>query len=276
MASITGYGDTLILGIYHEGEIGIYSNSLTLARLVQIGISASSFIFLPVASKFLRQDDPNSIRVTYATVTKWMILVSLPLFALFFFLPGESLGFVYGPTYESVVLPLQIVVVGAFITTLLGPSTTAQVVYGQTRLLAYNAVAAGALDFGLSFALIPAYGYVGSAIAWSSANVAFFLLSLGELIFLSDVHPFRRHFILPVVATAVPIGVIFALIHGKIAGLLLVPIGLGIAVLFVVLVLVTRSIDDGDRLLLEAIERMAGRPFPLLRRLGRIALRPSR
>ncbi|HXY46972.1 MAG TPA: flippase [Thermoplasmata archaeon] len=273
MTSITGYGDTLILGIYHESEIGVYSNSLTLARLVQIGISASSFIFLPVASKFLRQDDPRSIRITYATVTKWMTLVSLPLFALFFFLPGESLGFVYGPSYASVVLPLQIVVVGAFFTTLLGPSTTAQVVYGQTRLLAYNAVAAGALDFALSFALIPTYGYVGSAIAWASANVAFFLLSLGELILLSEVHPFRRHFVIPVVVTTIPIGALFALVHWNVSGLLLVPLGLGIAVLFVVLVLVTRSIDDGDRLLLEAIERMAGRPLPLLRRLGRLALR---
>lgn len=273
MTSITGSGDTLILGIYHESEIGTYSNSLTLARLIQIGISAASFIFLPVASKFLRQDDSNSIRITYATVTKWMILFSLPLFVLFFFLPSASLGFVYGPSYSSVILPLQIAVAGAFITTLLGPSTTAQVVYGQTRLLAYNAVIAGALDLALSFALIPTYGYVGAAIAWSTANVAFFVLSLGELILLSEVHPFRRHFLLPLVATAIPVGLLLAFAPASLSGLILVPVGLGIALLFVVLVLVTRSIDDGDRLLLDAIERLVGRPLPWLRRLGRLALR---
>ncbi len=273
MTSITGYGDTLVLGIYHESEIGAYSNALTLARLIQVGISASSFIFLPVAAKFLRQDDARSIRVTYATVTKWMILVSLPLFALFFFLPGASLAFVYGPSYATVVLPLQIVVVGAFLTTMLGPSTTAQVAYGQTRLLAYNAVAAGVTDLALSFALVPAYGYVGAAVAWATANVAFFGMSLGELYYLSDLHPFQRDFLVPLVATAIPVGIALALVPYRLNGVLLVLIGLGIAALFVLLVLATRSVDDGDRLLLEAIERIVGRPLPWLRRLGRYAMR---
>jgi O-antigen/teichoic acid export membrane protein len=276
LTSVTGYGDTLILGIYHESEIGPYANALTLARLLQIGITAAAFIFLPVASRFLRQEDSSSIRITYATVTKWMILISLPLFALFLFLPVESLGFVYNyaPAYASLVaFPLQIVVTGAFVTTLLGPSTTAQIVFGQTRLLAYNAVVAGATDLALSFALIPAYGDIGAAIAWSSANVAFFGLSLGELYYLSDVHPFRRHFVVPVVATAIPVGILLAVLPWHVSNLFLVPVGLAVALLFVLLVLFTRSIDDGDRLLLDAIERLAGRPLPFLRRLGRLALR---
>jgi O-antigen/teichoic acid export membrane protein len=273
MASITGSGDTLVLGIYHESQVGTYSASLTLARLVQIGIGAAAYIFLPVASKFLRQDDPRSIQVTYATVTKWMILVSLPLFLLFFFLPSSSLGFVYGSGYTLVVVPLQITVAGAFITTLLGPATTTQVVYGQTRLLAYNAIVAGATDLGLSFALIPTYGYSGAATAWAAANVMFGVLSLSELVLLSEVHPFRRHFVVPLVATAVPVGAVLGVARLNLPYLELIGLGLGVAALFVLLVLATRSVDDGDRLLLEAVERLVGRPLPLVRRLGRFALR---
>lgn len=272
MASVTASGDTLILGIYHEGEVGTYSASLTLARLLPIGIGAASFIFLPVASKFLRQDDTSSIRITYATVTKWMILVSLPLFLLFFFLPSSSLGFVYGPGYTLYVVPLQITTAGAFVTTLLGPATTTQVVFGQTRLLAYNAVVAGATDLGLSFALIPAYGFDGAATAWAAANILFVVLSLSELVLLSRVHPFRRHFMVPLLITALPVGVALALLRLSLPSLELIALGLGIAVLFVFLVLATRSVDDGDRLLLEALERLVGRPLPWLRRLGRFAL----
>lgn len=275
MGSVSGSGDTLLLGIYHEGFVGSYSASLTLSRLLQIGISAAAFIFLPVASKFLRQDDSRSIRVTYATVTKWMILVSLPLFLLFFFLPSSSLAFVYGTKYTLAqsVVPLQITVVGAFVTTLLGPATTTQVVYGQTRLLAYNAITAGVVDLGLSLALIPSYGYVGAATAWASAAVTYSGLSLAELVLLSDVHPFRRHFVIPLLATAVPVGVVLGVLRLNLPYLELIALGLAVAVLFIILVLATRSIDDGDRLLLEAIERLVGRPLPLLRRLGRLALR---
>ncbi|MGA8710517.1 MAG: oligosaccharide flippase family protein [Thermoplasmata archaeon] len=274
MGLLLGTGDTLVLGVFHSGEVGTYTASLTLARLLPVGISAAAFIFLPVASRFVRTGDTSSIAITYATVTKWMILISLPLFLLFFFLPSSSLGFVYGSDYTTVVLPLQITVAGAFATTLLGPAPTAQVAFGQTRLLASNAIIAGVVDVAVAIALVPNYGYVGAAIAWSAANAAYSLLSLVELGYLTGVHPFRRDFVVPVVATAVPVGVVLLILHPSLPWWALPVLGLAAAALFVGLVLVTRSVDDGDRLLLEVVERMMGRPLPFLRRIGRYALRP--
>ena len=95
MGTVTGSGDTLVLGLFHPEEIVTYTASLTLARLHQIGIGAQGFIFLPVATKFLRNDDTASILLTYATTTKWMILFSLPLFLLFFFLLCVFIVLVY-------------------------------------------------------------------------------------------------------------------------------------------------------------------------------------
>jgi len=272
MATVTGSGDTLILGVYHASEVGTYAASLTLARLLQIGIGALGYIFLPVAAKFLRQNDGRSVVLTYTTVTKWMILISLPLFLLFFFLPSASLDFVYGSSYSLVIVPLQIAVLGAFATTLVGPSNTAQVAYGQTRLLMYNAVVSGVTDVLVSLWLVPSLGYAGAAVAWACANALYAALSLAQLSLLSGVHPFRRHFVVPVLATGLPVGVLLAVFHPRIPLLALPALGLGIAGLFVVLVLVTHSIDDGDRLLLEAVERILGRPLPFLRRLGRYGL----
>jgi len=272
MVIITGTGDTLILGVFHPDEVGTYTASLTLARLLQVGISAASYIFLPVASRFVRNGDTASIGITYATVTKWMILISLPLFLLFFFLPSASLAFVYTTKYSNVVLPLQITVAGAFATTLLGPAPTAQVAFGQTRLLASNAIVAGTVDVVVAVALVPTYGYVGAAIAWGVANASYSVLSLVQLGYLKGVHPFRRHFVAPVVATAVPVGLALWLLHPTIPWWSLPGLGLAIAALFVGLVLLTRSVDDGDRLLLEVVERLVGRPLPLFRRIGRFSL----
>ncbi|HYA54335.1 MAG TPA: polysaccharide biosynthesis C-terminal domain-containing protein [Thermoplasmata archaeon] len=273
MASITGSGDTLVLGIFHPGEVGIYTASLTLSRLLPIGIGAAAYIFLPVASRFVRHGDTASIGVTYATVTKWMILVSLPLFLLFFLLPTASLAFVYGPGYTTQVGPLQITVAGAFLTTLLGPANTAQVAFGQTRLLATNAIVSGVVDVAIAFALVPTFGYVGAAIAWCVANATYSVLCLVEVGSLTGVHPFHWHFLTPFLATAIPVGVALWLLHPHLAWWALPAIGLGIALWFVVAVLVTRSVDDGDRLLLEAVERLVGRPLPFFRRIGRYALR---
>jgi O-antigen/teichoic acid export membrane protein len=276
LGSITTYGDTLILGVFHEGEVGLYSASLTLARLLPIGVTAAAYIFLPVASKFLRRGDTSGIAIIYSTVTKWMVLFSLPLFLLFEFLPSASLVFVYNANYAAVIVPLQITVFGAFAFTLLGPANTAQIVFGNTRLLAINSVVAGVLDLGLSLALVPAYGYTGAAVAWAVANILYGSLSLAEVAAMSGVHPFRRHYIVPVVATALPVGAALELLHPNVHGFALVGLGLAIAGAFVLVVLATRSIDDGDRLLLDAVERLLGRPLPLARRLGRYALRRKR
>jgi O-antigen/teichoic acid export membrane protein len=275
MGTLAGTGDTLVLGIYHPSEVGTYSASLTLARLLQVGIGAASYIFLPVAARFLRQKDTASIQVTYVTVTKWMILFSLPLLLLFLFVPGRSLDFVYGPTYAVIVLPLQITVLGAFLTTAFGPAGNAQVAFGQTRLLAYNAVVAAAVDVGLAFALTPAQGLTGAAIAWAASSVVYTALSLIELAALTGVHPFRPHFVLPLFVTAVPVAVVLALAPVSYPLWSLPLVAVGIAGLFVLVVLATRSVDDGDQLLLGAVEGLLGRPLPLVRRIGRLGLPKS-
>jgi len=276
MSTLFGSGDTLVLGAYFPAQVGTYGASLTLARLLQVGVGAAAYIFLPVAARLLRGRDTGAINLTYVTVTKWMILFSLPLFLLFVFLPGRALDFVYTAKYAVIVLPLQITVTGAFLTTAFGPASNAQVAFAQTRLLAYNAIAAAAVDLGLAFALVPTYGMTGAAVAWAVANVTYTGLSLAELAYLTGVHPFRPHFVVPLVVTSVPVAAFLYFAPFAFPNWSLPVIGLAIAALVVLAVLLTRSVDEGDRLLLGAVEGLVGRPLPFLRRIGRIGVPPSR
>jgi O-antigen/teichoic acid export membrane protein len=275
MASVVGSGDTLVLGAVHYAQVGAYSASLTLARLVQVGVSAASYVFLPVASGFIARGDRRAVGLTYVTVTKWLLVLSVPLFVVFVFLPSASLDFVYGPSYATVVRPLQIVVAGAFVGALLGPGAMAQVAVGQARLLAVNATVAGVADVALALALVPAYGEVGAAVAWASANVLYASLCLAELALAEGYHPFRRHVLVPLGVTCGPVSVLLFLWHPRVPILLLPPLALGLAALFAVSIVATGSVDDGDRLLLGAVERMLGRPLPFVRRWA-ARLRPAR
>jgi O-antigen/teichoic acid export membrane protein len=266
---VTGNADLLILSAYHYSSVGGYSATLTLARLLQIGMGSLSYIFLPVATRFVREDDLEGVRLTYATATKWVALTALPLFFLFFFFSAGSLAFVYGaPGTLYPTLPLQILVAGAMVSTLVGPAGAVQVSFGQTRLLVYNAAVSASVDVALAFLLVPTYGAVGAAVAWAAANALNPLLSILELAVLAGVHPFRRHFLLPVAVTAVPVAAIFFLVPVSPTGLYLPLTGLGIAGFFVLVVLLTGSVDHGDGLALEVVERMLGRRLQLLRRIG--------
>ena len=266
---ISGNIDTLVLGVVSRTSVGYYSADLSLARLLQVGIGSLSYIILPVTARFVRLGDTASVKTTYSTATKWTMLTSLPLFLLFFFDPTGSLTFVYGAGAGADATALQILLLGSFASTLVGPSNACQVSFGQTRLLLYNTIASASLDIVLSALLIPTWGVTGAAVAWSISVASYPILSLIELAGLEGVHPFQRHYWVPLVATAVPVGLLLLLLPWHLPYWALPVLVVGVAGLFVFAVLVTGSLDGGDRLLLEAIERLFGRRLEFLRSLGR-------
>lgn len=274
LTSVSGSADTLILGFIHRSQVGYYTATLSLARLLGLGLSSLGYIFLPVAARFLGNRDSSSLKLTYATATKWTLVVSLPLFLVFFFFPGESLGFVYGSRYASAVLPLRIVVLGSFVSSLFGPASAAQIALGRTQMVLLNTLLAATADVVLGFVLVPAHGAAGAAIAWAVSSILFPLLSTVELALLEGLHPFERHYLLPLAVTGVPIGLVFGLSTFQPTPVWLVAFAVGISALFFLVVLGTRSIDRGDRLLLEAVERFLGRRLPTVRRMGRWILGP--
>ena len=153
------------------------------------------------------------------------------------------------------------------------PGGSAQISYGQTRLLLMNNAISGVLDVILSLALIPGMGLTGAAIAWASATAVNAVLSMVELAIVSGLHPGRAHYLVPLVATTVPIGVALWLVPIAFPFWALPLLVVGIALAFFFVVLVTGSIDGGDRLVLEVVERMVGRKIGILRRFGAWGLR---
>jgi O-antigen/teichoic acid export membrane protein len=276
MTSLANSGDTLVLGFFHPADVGTYVASLTLARLVLIGINSAAYILLPVAAGTLRVSGRGSVRLIYATVTKWLTTFSLPLALLFLVLPSRSLDFVYGASYATVVRPLEVTVLGAFAATLIGPSSTVLVALGRTRSLVLNAATCGVLDVALSVALVPSQGYLGAAIAWAVANLLFDILCLAQVARVDLIHPFQRAFLLPLAITSLPLGAVLYVAGPHLPVWSLPPIGIGVALAFVLVVVGTRSYGDGDRLLLESVEGLLGRPLPWVRRLVGRSTPPAR
>ena len=268
LSYFTGYADTLVLGYFDGDDVGLYTNQLTLARLLQVGLGSLGYIFLPVAARFIRERASGALRVVYATATKWTVISSLPLFLLFFFLPISSMRFVFGPVYATGALSLQVLVLGAFIGGVVGPAMQTQVSFGQTRLLMYNTLVSAVVNIGLSFILVPAVGLLGAAIAWSASNALFAVISATEISWLERVHPVASSYLVPFVLTLVPLGALFSLLHRAPWDWTLPLLVAGAAGWYVGAILLTRRLGPGDALLLESVEGVLGVSLPRLRRIG--------
>ncbi len=267
--SLMAYADTLFLGFFrNETLVGFYSAGITLGRIVSFSVSALSFIFLPVASQLYAAKRHRDLERTYSTATKWALVTSVPLLVIFTLYPGQSLALTFGEPYRVASTVLEIRAIGIFITSLFGPEGAALVAFGRTRLLAMNSTISVSANIVASLTLIPAYGMDGGAIASVIGAITFSSLSLVQVAYYYKLHPFNRMYIKSLIASLAGSFIILIPL-GLNPSLLDLPfIFLGLALFSAVCILVTKSVDRTDVLLLEVAEGIIGRRLSRMRRLG--------
>ena len=278
--SAVGTVDTIVLGaIAGDAPAGAYSSVLPLARLGSLAVAALAFIMLPVAARLHREGDMAELARSYATITKWILLVSLPFFLTFFLFPAQSLTFVYrqgflsAPGYGSAPVLLQITCLGGFASSLLGPGASVLVGLGKLRLLVIDTFVSAGVDLGVSAALVPIWGSLGAAVAFAAATALLPALCVAQTYLLARVHPFTRAVMRPLLAVLVPTVALWVVLTGPLQWRP-TPIDL-IGVFFVIFfgyllaIPLTRSIEAGDHHLLGVVEGYLGRRLGIVRRVGR-------
>jgi len=264
---VTAYIDTLILGAFRpEVQVGVYSAVMTLARLILVVSAAVTYIFLPVAARLQGQGDMATLKEMFVTTTRWIMIFTVPIFFILALLPTDSISTVFGPGYTGGASALVLITAGALVSVVFGPVNAALAGLGSTRpLLVSTGISAGA-NVALSFLLIPTYGLMGAAVAWTVARVLYPATAAAAFYLSHGIHPFHRTLLRPLLLSLAVGALLFF-------GILFIPhpawvvfplyfVGLFICVGAVFL---TRSVEAGDLVACRIVERIAGRPLPRLR-----------
>jgi O-antigen/teichoic acid export membrane protein len=264
---ITAYADTLILGIFWSAqEVGYYSTAMTLARILLFGTTALAFIFLPITAGLIADGDPEAVRTTYVTSTRWVLVVTIPFFLLFAFAPKASMEFVWGHRYIPGAVPLQILVFSSFLASMVGPVQSCLAGVGKAKVLVWTSAVSAATNIALSLLLIPKYGVVGAAIAWGVARAMLPLLGLSVLYEFHKISPFRRVLLLPLAVTlAIGGPVVYFSTYFDHSVYLVVPLFFFGGALYIACILLTRTLTRDDLVVLGSVERILGRSLPGLR-----------
>ena len=265
---VTLYIDTLILGHYRpESQVGIYSAVMLLARLVLVGSASMTYIFLPVTARLVGEKDYATIRSSFVTTSRWVLLLTLPMFFDFVFLPNDSIQLVFGRAYLSGDLALVLIATAALVSVAFGPVNVTLAGMAMTRpLLLATAISAGT-NVVLSFALTPTYGLMGAAIAWSVARVLYPATGAAALYSDHRITPLRPTLVRPLLVTlavGIPTFVVIGFVPHP--DWVVIPLFFFAAGLFLASILVTRSVEEGDMIVCRILERMIGRPLPKLQR----------
>ena len=248
----------LALGYFQNPEsVGSFRIAHALSSYVGLFLGSAGFLYVPIISYFCAQNKLNEIKEVYVTITKWIFLISFPLFLVIFMFPSEIITLIYTSKYTDASFTLQILGSVFIIHAFLGPNMNTLIALGNTKLLSYVYVIETIISVIFAIALIPIYGLTGAAIT------VFFAISIvniiTSIILYKDykIHPFKKHYVLPTIITLIISLLIYQLYIIFLpqiiwAPLLFFPLFIG---LYFFIFYISRSITKIDKAMMRAIYR---------------------
>lgn len=161
--------DSIVLGGFLYEAMGAYSNISFLAKAVLMANSALYFVIVPVFANLLHPDHKHRLAYEYKKRTHHLALVVTPPALFLFAYAHELLALIFSIKDPDMGYALQILVIGYWGATLLGPILALTLAEGKTVEILISTVAFILLNIIFSLLLAPAYGVVGVAIAASGS-----------------------------------------------------------------------------------------------------------
>ena len=164
--------DTVILGIYLESsQVGVYSVAtrlVVLASLVQTAINSA--LGPRIADLYQRGERPAMERA-YRAAANWTVRLALPAFALLVIFPEELLS-LFGRGFRAAGAVTALLALGKLVDAATGPCALMLNMSGRPLLNTANNLVVLALNIGLNVLLVPEYGLIGAAAAWTVSLAA--------------------------------------------------------------------------------------------------------
>lgn len=175
ISSLTATGliwvDTLMLGFYGNGEIGVYNVATRLVTVAIFVLPPINAAFGPYLAHLHHQGRAAEVRRIYGAATGWVVRLSLPAFVLLLVFPDGLLR-LFGSDFATGAVVTVILALGQLVNAITGPCGTVLNMSGRVGLNMADNLTALVLNIGLNLWLIPAYGIIGAAVAWAVSLAA--------------------------------------------------------------------------------------------------------
>jgi O-antigen/teichoic acid export membrane protein len=199
--------DTLMLGHFKTSEtVGIYNVAMKTAMLTSIVLVSFNSIFAPIISDLYNRKEKEKFRSLFATVTKWIYCISLPVFLLIVLLAKEIMA-VFGGEFTVGYEALIILAFAQLINSTAGSVGIVLTMSARQNIVMYNTIGICLLNITLNYFLIPRYGMTGAAMASGTSVIFLNIVMLLETLILLRTHPYSLKFIKITILAILALGV---------------------------------------------------------------------
>jgi O-antigen/teichoic acid export membrane protein len=221
-----------------------------------------------VATRLDTGNKREEVDAVYKLTTKWIFVLTFPLFLTLAFFSSDVLSVVFGPEYAVAGLTLTILTIGYFTHAAAGRSKETFSALGFTKyVLLVNAISFG-LNFVLNLILIPDLARVGAAIGSATAYILGNVITLYILNRNFGISPFSRWSVRAFVALPVVMLPLAYVVSQNVEGTFPVLAAFGLTSAFLTLVVLTLAggLQPEDVIPLEYVEAALGVRLPYIRR----------
>jgi O-antigen/teichoic acid export membrane protein len=183
--------DNMLLGYFGVArDIGIYGASSLIG--MKIGFFQHMFngIFAPMIADLYNRGQHRELSQLFKTVSKWTLLLTLPVFFAFVF-AGPAFLALFGREFREGWAVLAIMAVCKLINISTGPAGFMLLMTGHPSVELMNSFVLGSGNLLLNLWLIPRYGALGAAMGTGLSMIFINALRLGQVYYLLGCHPFR-------------------------------------------------------------------------------------
>src|SRR3989338_1300110 len=250
--------DSFALGYFKTAQIvGLYNAAIPIAVLLSIVPELIGQSFFPIIIKEYSNRNFKAIKNLSQQVGKWIFIINLPLFLLLVIFPGAAINFLFGSEYISAIAPLRILAFGALISSIFVTSSQLISATGRSRLLMYNVAVALVLNIALNYIFVPMSfigpfnnldGMTGAALGTVISIIVLNLLFLIQGKIYTSIIPLRRRVFRIALVALIPT-LLLVSIRGQVVTeniFVLSLLGGGYVVLYVILIVLTKCLDEND------------------------------
>ncbi|MGA8979339.1 MAG: flippase [Pedococcus sp.] len=204
---------TLQLGAMRgQSEVGTYNVATRLVMLAVFVMAPINASFTPHLAHLVHTDRLKDAARAYGSAARWILTLSMPAFIVLVVFAEPLLGY-FGPSFRSAAAVTIILAVGQLVSAAAGPCGTVLNMSGRVMLNMLDNVGVLILNIALNFLLIPQYGVIGAAIAWSASLITANVVKVLQAHFVVGIHAAGAGLLKITAATVPAAGAAWAVSH---------------------------------------------------------------
>ena len=155
-----------------DSQIAFYSIAFAVVTSLVRLPSAMGQVLAPAVATLFGAGAHDRIRRGFGRGLRLLLVVTMPVMAAAAALGPTTLRVIWGEAYASTREPFLIMVAASIVTPITVLASSLLAGLGRVKLPLLANAAAGVVDIGLAFALVPGHGAIGAAIANAGAQAA--------------------------------------------------------------------------------------------------------